>query len=108
MSGEDKVTVDLLETPSVHVTPGGSIDVEVPAKGATGHVWTVKADPAEVRIISHHQRPSTTSFGGGGTEVFTVQPVKQGNSRIVFQLGAPWKKMPAEEHELFVECKLDE
>ena len=107
MTDGKKVTVDLLETPAVHIDRGALIDVEVPAKGSTGHVWTVKSDPSEFKIVGHEKRPSSTSFGGGGTEVFTVQPLKAGNSRLVFQLGAPWKKSPTEEHELFVQCEPD-
>jgi predicted secreted protein len=93
-------TVTLLETPEVHVQSGVAVDVEVPAKGATGHVWTVETDPSEVRVLGHTKRPSEESFGGGGIEVFTLQPLRAGRCKVLFHLGAPWKKIPAEQHEL--------
>ena len=93
-------SVELLSTPQVQVERGVPVDVEVPAKGATGHVWTVQADPSQVRVLAHTRRPSEESFGGGGVEVFTLEPLTQGRSTITFQLGAPWKKSPAEEHRL--------
>jgi predicted secreted protein len=93
-------TVELLSTPQVQVERGVPVNVEVPAKGATGHVWTVQADPSQVRVLAHTSRPSEDSFGGGGVEVFTLEPLTQGHSTITFQLGAPWKKNPSEEHQL--------
>lgn len=100
---EDTRTIALLETPEVRVAPGASVRVEVPAKGATGHVWTVDADPSEVRILDHTREPSRESFGGGGVEVFTVQPLREGRATVRFRLGAPWRKEAAETHDLSIE-----
>lgn len=100
MTDAKSKTVELFSTPQVQAERGVPLDVEVPAKGATGHVWTVRTDPSQVRVLAHTRRPSEESFGGGGVEVFTVEPLTQGRSTITFQLGAPWKKNPAEEHQL--------
>jgi predicted secreted protein len=100
MAEPEPKTVTLLDTPEIRLESGAAVNVEVPAKGATGHVWTVDADPKQVRVLAHTKRPSTDSFGGGGVEIFTLQPLSEGHSTIRFQLGAPWKKGPTEEHEL--------
>lgn len=92
--------LDLLSTQQAEVERGVPVDVQVPAKGATGHVWSIEADPGQVRVLGHTKRPSEESFGGGGVEVFTLQPLTEGRTTINFQLGAPWKKAPAEKHEL--------
>jgi predicted secreted protein len=93
-------TVTLLETLEVHVHPGVALEVQVPAKGATGHVWTVETDPDEVRVVGHTKMASEETVGGGGVEVFTLQPLRAGRCKVLFSLGAPWKKTPAEQHEL--------
>jgi predicted secreted protein len=100
---DDLKTIDLLGTPEVRVGPGAALKVEVPAKGATGHVWSIDADPNDVRILEHVKRPSEHSFGGGGVEIFTLQTMHEGRSEVRFHLGAPWKKEPAEEHTLSID-----
>lgn len=92
--------IELLNAPEVHVSPGDSVNVQVPARGATGNVWTVHTNSDQVRVINHVTIPSETTFGGGGVEIFTLQPLEEGCSTVSFSLGAPWKKEPAEKHEL--------
>lgn len=99
---DDLKTIDLLGTPTVSVGTGDSLKVEVPAKGATGNVWSIQADPNDFRVIDHTKSPSELSFGGGGVEVFTLQAIHEGQSEIRFKLGAPWKAEPAEEHTLSI------
>jgi predicted secreted protein len=99
---ESKLVI-LADTPEVHAKPGDPISVQVPAMGASGNVWTVQADPSHVRVLGHEKRPSETSFGGGGVEIFTVQPLDEGQTTVVFRLGAPWKREPAEKHELLID-----
>jgi predicted secreted protein len=101
-------TINLLGTAEVRVSPGDSVKVEVPAKGATGHVWSIQADPKDVRVLGHTKQPSELTFGGGGVEVFTLQPMHEGRAEIRFQLGAPWKKEPAEEHTLSIDVSKSE
>lgn len=96
-------TIDLLATPQVKLGPGDSVQVEVPAKGATGHVWSIQVDPKDVLVLDHTKRPSESTFGGGGVEVFTLQPQHEGRTEIRFQLGAPWRNEPAEEHTLSID-----
>jgi hypothetical protein len=100
VNGPRSRSVELLSTPHVNVERGVPVDVEVPAKGATGNVWTIQADPTQVRVLAHTKRPSEGSFGGGGVEVFTLEPLASGHSTVIFELGAPWRKIPAETHQL--------
>jgi predicted secreted protein len=102
MADEPK-TINLLGTPKVRVSTGDSLKVEVPAKGATGHVWSIQVDPNDVRVLNHSKQPSELTFGGGGVEVFTLQTMHEGRAEIRFKLGAPWKKEPAEEHTLSID-----
>ena len=103
---DDKATSLVLEERDLHasVHVGEPIEVQVPAKGATGNVWEAVVDSERVRIISHTKNPSEESFGGGGTEVFVLQPLTAGVSKVVFRLGAPWRKRPEEEYELSLEA----
>jgi predicted secreted protein len=105
MQKTPSATVSLLRTPEVVLHPGATVEVEVPSKGATGHVWTVKADPQKVRIVEHRREAATTTFGGGGIETFTLQPLVEGRSTVTFELGAPWRKGTAEEHEFALDVR---
>lgn len=99
MDSVDK-RIDLLETPKARVRAGEPLEIRLPAIGATGNVWTVHTDSNRVQVLGHEKRPSETSFGGGGEEVFRLRPVGEGRSVVRFRLGAPWRKVSAEEHEL--------
>lgn len=94
-------TIVLLETSEVTLEPGASLKVEVPAMGASGNIWSISSD--QVRVLDHTKAPSETSFGAGGKEVFTLQPLREGRSIVKFRLGAPWRQQPTEEHTLMID-----
>jgi predicted secreted protein len=103
MAQAKPVTVTLMDTPSVRARVGEAIEVVVPAKGATGHVWRVRPG-SDVKVLGQRRAPSETSFGGGGVEVFTVEPTRKGHLTMVFELAAPWRQEPAEQHSFSIDA----
>ncbi len=95
-------TVKVESDQNVEIKSGDSVTLEVPGAATTGHLWELKADPGAVEVLDHKIVPDEKSFGGAGTERFTVKPLKEGDALITLQLRAPWESEPAESHSVHI------
>jgi predicted secreted protein len=52
-----------------------------------------------VRLVERRYEPAGSGIGGGGTEIFTFQPIRTGRALVTFEYKRPWDKAPAEKQD---------
>lgn len=89
------VRVELNRAASAVVSPDGRAVLTMDSYGDSGMGWSVDVVDGECVVLDHVVEPGT-SFGGRGTESFTVQ-VTGPSCELKARLIAPWRTRPAGE-----------
>ena len=79
-------------TQSVQAKVGEGLAVTLAENGTTGYVWTM--EPAQPPIVSSDagvSQPGAAAPGAGGSKVFNLHVLAQGDTVLVFKLARPWE-----------------
>lgn len=89
---------ELKETKIVEVKIGDKFFVTLDANPTTGFQWEVDFDSSFFKLVHQEYTPSQKDLiGAGGTEVFTFQALKPGETEIKFSYLRPWEKEASEQ-----------
>lgn len=91
----------------VAVNAGNTFAITVPSNRTTGYRWRLAGQPSRnvVKVIgSSYIAPRTGRLGQSGTEVWSLQAIRPGNTNIVLQYARPWEKtvQPAKTQVFFI------
>jgi inhibitor of cysteine peptidase len=79
--------------PQINVTLPGSFNITLPSNPTTGFSWWTQFDPQYMSLVNDTFAANTTSpgmTGVPGTQVFTFEARKAGDTHVTLLLLRPW------------------
>jgi len=90
------------ESQQIHVGVGEIFSVELEGSPTSGYVWSLHNEPQMVRVVEQTTQPSG-GIGGSARQRFVLEPVKPGNTTLIFKYGRPWEDKALEKTEIRVQ-----
>lgn len=82
---------------ALHVAPGETFALALPANPSTGYAWQLDLDPAYLDLLDDRFEPSGRALGAGGQQVFRLRACAAGSTQLVAEYRRPWGGEPADQ-----------
>jgi inhibitor of cysteine peptidase len=73
--------------------------IELESNPTTGYEWQLDVDESRVKVVGRQYRRGGEGVGAGGSELFTLQPVKSGDVSIRAEYKRAWEASGVESRE---------
>lgn len=84
---------DCEETNNIEVSVEEEFSIALVSNPSTGYSWMVDFDEDLVEMTSRSFTPQSEQVGAGGVEVFTFNPMTEGETEIKFSYLRPWESV---------------
>jgi len=84
---------DCEETNNIEISVGEEFSIALASNPSTGYSWMVEVDEEFVEMTSQSFMPQSEQVGAGGVEVFTFNPMIEGETEIKFSYLRPWESV---------------
>lgn len=86
---------------------GDLLEIIVTGPCGTGHLWDLRFQSCQCRMVSRTNLPNIASFGASVSVRFVVELITIGEFELHLQLQAPWESAPLRDHVVTVCTKVE-